>query len=143
MIVLAADQLTKWWAVSELGDGRTIDLIGSLRLNLVYNTGSAFSIGASLGPWIGLAAVAAVVAIGVLGHRAPSLPIAAALGLVLGGALGNLGDRLFRDADGLLGGRVVDFVDLQWWPVFNVADSAIVLGGLALLVLSTRSGPQP
>ncbi len=70
-LVLAADQLTKWWAVSELGGGRTIDLIGSLRFNLVYNRGSAFSIGASLGPWIGLAAVVAVIALAVVGHRAP------------------------------------------------------------------------
>ncbi len=62
---------------------------------------------------------------------------------MLGGALGNLGDRLFRDAEGLLDGRVVDVGDLQWWPVFNVADSAIVVGGLALLVLSARSEARP
>ena len=57
---------------------------------------------------------------------------------MLGGAVGNLGDRLLRDADGFLDGRVVDFVDLQWWPVFNVADAAIVVGGILLLALRTR-----
>jgi signal peptidase II len=142
-LVVAADQLTKWWAVSELGGGRTIDLVGSLRFNLVYNRGSAFSIGSSLGPWIGLAAVVAVIALGVAGHRAPSTRIVATLGLVLGGALGNLSDRLFRDADGLLDGSVVDFIDLQWWPVFNVADMGIVVGGALLLLLSTRAEGSP
>ena len=138
-LVVAADQLTKWWAVSRLDDGRTIDLLGSLRFNLVYNRGSAFSIGSSLGPWIGLAAVAAIVALAVAGHRAPSTRIAAVLGMVLGGAVGNLSDRLFRDGDGLLDGRVVDFIDLQWWPVFNVADMGIVVGGVLLLAFSTRA----
>jgi signal peptidase II len=55
-----------------------------------------------------------------------------AIGLVAGGALGNLIDRAFRAGDGFLGGGVVDFIDLQWWPVFNLADAAIVLGALLL-----------
>ena len=54
------------------------------------------------------------------------------MGLILGGALGNLLDRVFRDGHGFLGGAVVDFIDLQWWPVFNVADMAITLGAVAL-----------
>ena len=56
-----------------------------------------------------------------------------AVGAIIGGAIGNLGDRAFREGEGFFGGAVVDFIDLQWWPVFNVADSAIVVGG-ALVV---------
>jgi signal peptidase II len=59
---------------------------------------------------------------------------AVAIGLILGGALGNLLDRTFREGDGLLGGHVVDFVDLQWWPVFNVADAAVSVGGVLLVL---------
>ena len=58
---------------------------------------------------------------------------AVALGLVLGGAAGNLLDRLFREGSGFLGGGVVDFIDLQWWPIFNVADAAVTIGGLLLV----------
>jgi signal peptidase II len=60
------------------------------------------------------------------------------LGLVLGGALGNLADRVFRDGSGFLGGAVIDFIDLQWWPVFNVADIAVTVGGVLLVLTSTR-----
>jgi signal peptidase II len=59
---------------------------------------------------------------------------AVAVGLVVGGAAGNILDRLFRSGDGFLKGEVVDFIDLQWWPVFNVADAAVVIGGILLLV---------
>jgi signal peptidase II len=61
--------------------------------------------------------------------------MAVALGLVVGGALGNLTDRAFRAGDGFLGGGVIDFVDLQWWPVFNVADSGVVVGAVLLFLL--------
>jgi signal peptidase II len=64
------------------------------------------------------------------------------VGLVLGGALGNLTDRVFREGTGFLGGAVVDFVDLQWWPVFNVADAAVCVGAL-LLVLTAAREPDP
>jgi signal peptidase II len=64
---------------------------------------------------------------------------AVALGLVLGGALGNIVDRLLRTGDGFLGGAVVDFIDAQWWPVFNVADIAISCGGVLLLLVSVRA----
>jgi signal peptidase II len=69
--------------------------------------------------------------------RSAATPLGAiALGMVLGGALGNLADRIFRADDGLLSGAVVDFIDLQWWPVFNLADSAIVIGAILLFVAS-------
>ena len=135
--VLTLDQLTKWWAVNALDD-RIIDLVGSLRLRLTYNYGAAFSISQGRGALISLLAVA-VVGVLVFSGRQATRPLpAVALGMVLGGAIGNLGDRAFREGDGLLGGGVVDFIDLQWWPIFNVADSAVVCGALLLVVASWR-----
>ena len=140
--VIAADQLTKWWAVSTL-PGNPIELIpGVLFLRYVTNPGAAFGLLPGAGSFIALGAVAAVVRI-VLGvHRLPGRLEAVAMGLVLGGALGNLGDRLFR-GPGLLDGRVVDFVDFEYFPAFNVADSAITVGAalalLAAFVLSRES----
>lgn len=134
--VMAADQLTKWWAVSALDGGRVIDIVWTLRLRLVFNTGAAFSRFDGLGPVI---AVVAVVIAAVLLHRgtlAPERRTAIALGSMAGGALGNVVDRLARAGDGFLGGAVVDFIDVQWWPVWNVADMGIVVGGAALVVFS-------
>lgn len=134
--VYTLDQLSKSWAVDRLSDGRTIDLIGSLRFNLAFNSGAAFSQGTGSGPIIALIAVVVVVVLLWTGRSSTSRTSAFAVGLVVGGAVGNLSDRLLRDGPGgFFGGAVVDFVDLQWWPIFNVADSAIVIGGI-LLVLS-------
>ncbi len=109
-----------------------------MQLNLTYNTGAAFSQGEGLGPYIGIAAAA--VAIGLLwsGRTVPTRTGAVAVGLVLGGAAGNLTDRAFRAGDGFLGGAVIDFVDVQWYPVFNVADMAVVGGALLLLFATAR-----
>jgi signal peptidase II len=137
LVVFALDQLTKAWAVSALGD-RDIDLIGSLRLHLERNSGAAFSLNRGRGGLVALLAIAVVLVIVWVGRSVRTRPGALAIGLVLGGAVGNLSDRVFRDGTGFLGGAVVDFIDLQWWPVFNVADIAIVLGGLLLVVASTR-----
>ena len=129
--VLAVDQLTKWWAIETL-DTRTIDIVWTLRLNLVINYGSAFSVARGRGAVISLLALAVVAVLLRSGRYATSPGTAVAIGLVAGGALGNLIDRAFRAGDGFLGGGVVDFIDLQWWPVFNVADAAIVVGALLL-----------
>ena len=126
----------KTWALDALDDGRVIDLVGSLRLRLVFNTGSAFSIGAGIGPVLAVVGVVVVLVLLRASTTVQGAAARAALGLVLGGALGNLADRAFRDGDGLLEGAVVDFVDLQWWPVFNVADAGIVVGAVALVVSS-------
>ena len=139
-VVLALDQLSKAWVVSELGDGRTIELVGSLRLRLTMNYGSAFSLANGRGALISLLALVVVAVLLRTGRHARSPVMAVALGLVVGGALGNLLDRAFRAGDGFLGGGVVDFVDLQWWPVFNLADSAIVVGAIALFVVQWREG---
>jgi signal peptidase II len=142
-IVVALDQLTKHWALQALADG-PIDLVGSLRLKLTFNDGAAFSLGGggdrtSLIAAFGLVVAAVIVRMGL---RAERRLWAIGLGVVLGGALGNLVDRAFRSGDGVLGGRVVDFVDLQWWPVFNVADSALWVG-IGLLLLSSWREVEP
>ncbi len=137
--LLALDQLTKSWAASALDDGRVVNVLGSLRFNLVHNSGSAFSIGRGLGPFLGVFAVVVVLLLVRMGRVLRSIPTAAALGTILGGAVGNLSDRLLRGGGGgFLGGYVVDFVDLQWWPVFNVADMGIVCGVLGLAWCSMR-----
>jgi signal peptidase II len=138
IVVVVLDQLTKWWALERLSGGRDIDLVWTLRLNLVRNSGAAFSTGRGLGPVLGVVAVIVVFLLVRYGRMASSSPTAAGIGLVLGGAVGNLADRAFRSGDGFLGGHVVDFVDLQWWPVFNVADAAIVIGGLVLAFTLAR-----
>ena len=134
VIVLVLDQLTKWWAVSSL-ETRDIDLFWTLRLNLSYNTGMAFGAGEDWGPVIALLAMVVIVVL-LLGIRRESGPWGdLAVGMVVGGAIGNVLDRLFR-SPGWLRGGVVDFIDFQWFPIFNVADMGITVGG-ALLVLSS------
>lgn len=142
VVAAAVDQLSKTWAERTLADG-PVDLVGSLRLNLLYNTGVAFSQGSGkgLGPWISVLALVVVVAVS-LGTTSRFTLGAAAAGLIAGGAVGNLADRAFRGDAGFLHGAVVDFVDLQWWPVFNVADACIVVGA-ALLVLASLRSPHP
>lgn len=132
-IVIVVDQLTKWWVVATL-PGKPIVLIdGFLQLKYVTNKGASFGMLPGAGSIIALVAIAAVVFIVLVSGRLEVRGEAIALGLVLGGAVGNLLDRVFR-GDGLLDGGVVDFVDFSFFPAFNVADSAITIGaGLALL----------
>lgn len=142
--VIVIDQLTKWWAVESLGD-RDVEIIGSLQLNLVRNFGSAFSIGGGSG-WGALVSILGlVIIVGLLWFaRSTSSRVATvALGLVIGGAIGNLIDRAARSDRGFMGGGVVDFVDLQWWPVFNVADAAVVVGVIMLVVVTLVSDRAP
>lgn len=138
--MVAVDQVTKWWALRALAD-RDIDVVWTLRLHLTYNTGSAFSLGSGSGSVIAVLVIVIVGVIVWMGRSAPSGPAALAMGLLVGGALGNLTDRAFRSGEGFLGGAVVDFVDLRWWPVFNVADVAVTVGALALLVFGGRRQP--
>lgn len=132
--IVVVDQATKHWALNALGGGRTIDILGSLRFNLAFNTGMAFAKGQGIGPIIAVVGVI-VVAYLLVGLRRDTKPGAAFVGLVAGGAAGNIVDRLFR-GDGWLHGAVVDFIDVQWWPIFNVADAAIVIGAGALVIAS-------
>jgi len=133
-LVVLLDQLTKTWAVNALDDGHDVDVIWTLRFHLTFNGGMAFSQGRGLGPVIGIVAIIVVVILLVSLRRTGSTVAAVAVGLVVGGAAGNILDRLFRSGDGFLKGEVVDFIDPQWWPVFNVADAAVVIGGILLLV---------
>jgi signal peptidase II len=137
LVVVVADQLSKWWAVDTLST-RTIDVVWTLRLNLTYNPGAAFSMfaGGGFGPWIALAAFAIVGYLVWQGRTISSRAGAVALGLILGGAIGNLADRAWRGDAGFFSGEVVDFIDLQWWPVFNIADMGVVCGGILLVVVT-------
>ncbi len=130
-VVLALDALTKQWAMSALADG-PIDLFGSVRFNLIRNKAGAFGLGGAFVPFLAVAALVLVLFMVTRGDATEKLPMALALGLVLGGAFGNVADRVFR-APGFLRGAVVDFVDVGFWPVFNLADSAITCGCLLLL----------
>lgn len=128
---MAADHLTKWLALQELSH-RSIELVWTLRLRLVFNNGASFGLGSRYAPALALLALAIVLGLLGFGRRLRGRAAIVATGAVIGGALGNLLDRVFRDSDGFLGGAVVDFIDLQWWPVFNVADVAIVVGAVVL-----------
>lgn len=142
--VVVLDQLTKHWALNALDTGPK-DVVWTLRFNLAFNSGMAFSRGKGLGPIIGaLALVVVVVAvIGVARSRGIKRAWAWPIGLIVGGAAGNLVDRLFR-GEGWLRGSVVDFIDLQWWPIFNVADIGVTVGGAWLLLVSARvPAPEP
>lgn len=136
----AFDQLTKWWAVSSL-DERSVDIVWTLRFQLAVNHGASFSLGTGLGAWIGVLAIVVVVVLVWQGRSVRTWLGAVALGLIVGGALGNVADRAFREGDGFFGGGVIDFIDLQWWPVFNVADIGVVCGAI-LLVLSLLRGDE-
>ena len=136
--IVVADQATKHWALNRLSSARTIDLIGSLRFNLAFNKGMAFSQATGAGPIIGaLAFVVIIVIVLWLRRNAQGLAVVAA-GLIVGGATGNLIDRLLR-GDAWLRGAVVDFIDLQWWPIFNIADAAISTGAVLMIVASVRA----
>jgi signal peptidase II len=136
-LVVAADQVTKTWAVHRLSHG-TIHVVWKLDLELAYNSGASFGLAQGWAPIIGGLAVLAIVLMLAFVRKVHSPFLAAATGLVVGGALGNLSDRVFRPHHG----AVVDFVALHFWPTFNVADSAIVIGAIWAAVLLWRSAPR-
>jgi signal peptidase II len=138
VFVIVADLLSKLAVVAHLTEGEPRNVIGTLlRLDYTRNAGAAFSFGEGLTAVFGLVAIAVAVAIVRTARRLRSLTWAITLGLLLGGALGNLGDRIFR-SPGFLRGHVVDWIELPHWPVFNLADSAICVGGALAVFLSWR-----
>ena len=147
LVVLALDQLTKWWAVDRLEGQMPIDVVWTLRFNFAENTGMAFSKGTGAGRWISLVVLVIVVALVMLARSVRSVGGLVLIGVVIGGAFGNLADRVLRAEAGVLTGGVVDWIDFQWWPIFNVADMGVVVGGLLLVVASLRApatdGPDP
>ncbi len=151
VVVVVVDQLSKAWALDRLSDGSAIDVVWTLRFKLAFNTGMAFSRGSGAGPIIGLVALGIVAVLLVIARRVESRVQLVVIGVVAGGALGNIVDRLTRVgatnpftgevSSGFMSGAVVDFIDVQWWPVWNVADMAVVCGGIALAILSSRVPP--
>jgi signal peptidase II len=148
-VVIAADQVTKSWALhlpettigGEPAFGRHI--VGSLYLDLTFNSGAAFGLGRGVTPIVEGVVVVLVAALLLAGRRASRRPGSGAsigLGLIVGGALGNLTDRIFRHH----GGAVIDFFNVaqvnnhEYWPVFNVADSCIVVGAIVLAYQMSR-----
>lgn len=136
-VVVLVDQLTKWWAVDRLARG-PIHLIGTLDLELTRNRGSAFSLFQGDAMVLIVIAVVLVGALLTAAYHSPSRSRAAVLGLIIGGAVGNLSDRLFRGHHG----AVIDFIALHFWPTFNVADACIVVGSLALAFSLIRKTPH-
>ncbi len=134
LLVVAADQVTKSLAVSRLSSG-PVHLIGPFSFELAYNTGVAFSIGTGLTLPIVVIVVVVVALVAWFGRTVPNRAAAIAVGLILGGAVGNLSDRLFRGHHG----AVVDFIYSGFWPTFNVADASIVCGCVLLGIALWRA----
>jgi signal peptidase II len=138
LAVIAIDQLSKHWAVNALTGEPPRHVFWTLQWNLSFNSGMAFSKGQGIGPIIGLVAVIVVVVIMVGVRKNVNPVVAVAAGFVVGGALGNLADRVFR-GDGWLDGSVIDFIDFQWFPIFNVADMGVNIGGALFVIWSLFS----
>jgi signal peptidase II len=137
-VLLTADVISKLIVVAKLSNRGPLTLIPSvLDLELTRNPGAAFGFAAGATVIFTLVAAAVVVFIVRAARKLKSTGWAWALGLLLGGALGNLGDRIFR-APSPLRGHVVDWIHLHHWPVFNIADSGVVVGGVLAVLLSMR-----
>ena len=135
---LIADQLTKRIVSSQLSLGDTVDLVGPFTIHHVQNSGIAFGLFSSATGIVIVLTGAAIVWMGAFfarsGARHPVLPVA--LGLVMGGSISNLVDRIRL-------GHVTDFLDLRWWPAFNLADSFIVVGVFILLATLVAADREP
>lgn len=138
----ALDLSTKLWAVNSLSAQNPVKILGSFfQLTLIRNPGAAFSFATGATLFLSLISIAAAGTIIYYSSKITSLGWATALGLVLGGVLGNLTDRVFR-SPGFLKGEVIDWLELTHWPVFNLADSAIVIAAFLAITLSIRNvGP--
>jgi signal peptidase II len=135
LVVVLLDQLTKRWALNALSGDRVIEVIWTLQFNLAFNSGMAFSRGQGLGPYIAVIATVVIVWLLVSLRSGGTRLGAFGMGCLIGGAAGNLLDRMFR-GEAWLRGSVVDFIDFQWFPIFNVADIAVNVGAVALILNS-------
>jgi signal peptidase II len=131
-LIVAADQVTKSIAVARWSD-EPRHIVGSIELLVTRNSGSAFSRFQSLTPLLAVGAILIAVLLARAARKASDRLTLCALVLLLGGALGNLADRFFRSPS-FLHGSVVDFVNVGWWPVFNLADSCVTVGAVLLVV---------
>ncbi|HEU4392467.1 MAG TPA: signal peptidase II [Solirubrobacterales bacterium] len=135
-LVVVADQAAKAVIEANLVAGEDVDLLGPVGLTLTHNSGAAFGLAGGAGAPLVLLAVAALGAVGYLFARDPARPgMWVAVGLLAGGAIGNLVDRVFA-------GHVTDYMDVSPWPAFNLADVAITAGVLLLVLLYLRDGEQ-
>ena len=144
-LIVVFDQLTKYWVSSVFSYGETLELLPVLNLTLVHNLGAAFSFLSDAGGWqrwfFAIVSLVVSIVLVVWLYRLPARQtlLASALALVLGGAIGNLWDRVVL-------GYVIDFIDVHYqqyhWPAFNVADAAITLGAV-LLILESFLAPKP
>jgi signal peptidase II len=140
-VIVLLDQVSKAWALRDLADGRIIHVVWTMQFNLTYNRGMAFSRGTGIGPIIGAIGLVVVVLLLLSLRRADNALTRVATGLIIGGAVGNILDRLFRGS-GWMRGAVIDFIDFQWWPVFNVADMAIMIGAATMMVAMLKYNSQ-
>ena len=140
-LVWILDLATKAWAVSQLANREQVKILGSFfQLTFVRNPGAAFSFASNATLFLSLFGI--IVALGVI-YYAPKITSkgwSVVLGLVLGGILGNLMDRIFRDPS-FLRGHVIDWMQLPHWPIFNIADSAIVIAAALAMILTARNIP--
>lgn len=141
-LIWGLDLSTKIWAVNNLSARNPVEILGPFfQLTLIRNPGAAFSFAIGATVVFTAIAVAAVIAIVYYSSKITSLGWASTLGLLLGGVLGNLTDRLFR-SPGFFKGEVIDWLEITNWPVFNLADSAIVVAAFLAIVLTIRNvGP--
>lgn len=138
VVAYALDLVSKMIVVAKLEHHEPIEIIGDwLQFNAIRNAGAAFGMGEAFTVIFTFIAAAVIVVIARLARKLYSLPWAIALGMLLGGALGNLTDRIFR-SPGVFEGAVVDFIAPKGFAVFNLADSAIVCGGFLIVILSFR-----
>lgn len=138
-IVIVADRITKLWALNALADADIVAIDGILSFELAFNTGAAYGLLKGGGSFI---AVGAILATGLIIYALRSVEgrfEAITLGAIMGGALGNLTDRIAR-GPGLFDGAVVDWIETPLWPNFNIADSAIVVGAVLLVLAALRRG---
>jgi signal peptidase II len=140
-VIVLLDQVSKAWALRDLADGRIIQVIWTMQFNLTFNRGMAFSRGTGIGPIIGVIGLVVVALLLLSLRRADNALTRVATGLIIGGAVGNILDRLFRGS-GWMRGAVIDFIDFQWWPVFNVADMAIMIGAATMMVAMLKYNSQ-
>jgi signal peptidase II len=144
---IAADQLTKWWALSALADGSTIPILPTVSLRLAFNPGVAFGLGADLGPVVAVGILVILLALSawILWNalRGSARPRVLVLTAVAAGGWGNMYDRISRAEGGPLSGSVVDFIAVDWFAVFNVADILTVVGMMVWAGTALLTRPRP
>lgn len=138
LLVLFLDQLTKALALAHLTPGEPVEVVGSLlKFNLIRNPGAAFSLGTGYTPYISAIQIAVALGVVYLSRKLGSVGWAVAFGLLFGGAVGNILDRIFREPSPFHG-HVVDFLQTPHWAIFNVADMAVTSAAVLLVIQTLR-----